>query len=152
MEQRSSKTAKADNRTLVRDVMTSEPIQLNSMETVAEAARVMKNSEIGAVLVTDEGSLCGMVTDRDIVVRGVADGRNLNQLKVGDICSRELSSLSPDDPLAYAVQMMRIRSVRRLPVVEDGVKPVGILSLGDLALRLDPSSVLGDISAAQPNR
>ncbi len=135
----------------VRDVMTPQPAQLDATATVSEAAQIMRDRDLGAILINDQNGLCGMLTDRDIVVRAVAVGKDPNRLKVGDICSHELYALAPNDPLADAVQLMRHRSVRRAPVVENGAKAIGVVSLGDLARRLDPSSALGDISAARPN-
>lgn len=144
-------TTGAAEGALVRDAMTPQPAQLSVSATVAEAAQTMRDRNVGAILVTDEEGLCGMLTDRDIVVRGVADGKDPNRLKIGDICSHELWALAPTDPLTDAVQLMRNRSVRRAPVLENGKTAVGVISLGDLAVRLDPSSALGSISAARPN-
>jgi CBS domain-containing protein len=112
----------------------------------------MCEADIGDVIVTNEkGYICGIVTDRDIVVRAVAQGSDCQGTKLGDICSRELTTLSPDDSIDDAVCLMRERAVRRLPVVEQGC-PVGIVSIGDLALAKDPTSALADISGAPPNR
>jgi CBS domain-containing protein len=111
----------------------------------------MRANDIGDVIVVDDnGKLTGIVTDRDIVVRVVAEGRDPRATRLGDIASRELTVLAPDDPVERAVELMRERAIRRLPVVEQG-KPVGIVSIGDLALDRDPDSALADISAAPPN-
>jgi CBS domain-containing protein len=101
------------------------------------------------VLVTENGRLCGIVTDRDLVVRCMAD-QTKSEIRVGELCSQELVSVSPDDDLDDAIRLMAERDIRRLPVIE-GNNAVGILSLGDLAIERDPESVLGDISAANPN-
>lgn len=135
----------------VRDVMTPDPVTLKAEAPVVEAAKRMKERDIGAVIVLDGDEVCGVVTDRDLVVRVIADGRDPSGVRLHDVCSRELASVSPDDDLTRAGKLMRERAVRRLPVVENG-RPVGILSMGDLAVERDPDSPLADISAASPNR
>ena len=135
----------------MRDVMTTQPVALPATSSVVDAARAMRDSDIGDVIVVENGQICGMVTDRDITVRGVAEGRNISSLTLGDICSRQLTTLSPTDSVDDAVLLMREKALRRLPVVEGG-KPVGIVSLGDLAVTKDPHSALGNISAAPANR
>jgi CBS domain-containing protein len=111
----------------------------------------MRDSNIGTVVVVDNGKVGGIVTDRDIVVRAVAQGRDPATTKLRDISSHDLTMLSPMDTVEHAVQIMRQKAIRRLPVVENG-KPVGIVSLGDLAVERDPDSALGNISAAPANR
>jgi CBS domain-containing protein len=135
----------------VRDVMTTHPITLPATSSVVDAARAMRDAHIGDIIVVDKGLLCGIVTDRDIIVRGIAEGRDLSRLQLGDICSRELTTLFPTDSVDDAVRIMREKAIRRLPVVEDGA-PVGIVSIGDLAVKQDRHSTLGTISAAPPNR
>ena len=135
----------------VRDVMTANPIALPATSSVVDAARTMRDANIGNVIVVDNGRICGIVTDRDITVRGVAEGKDVSSLKLRDICSQEITTLSPTDSVDDAVRLMREKAIRRLPVVEGG-KPVGIVSLGDLAVERDPHSALGNISAAPPNR
>ena len=135
----------------IRDVMTTNPETLPESTTVREAAETMRANDIGdVVIVDDNGAISGILTDRDIVVRVVAEGRDPRVTRIGDIASHELTAASPDDPVDRAVQLMRERAIRRLPVVDKG-KPVGIVSIGDLALDRDPDSALADISAAPPN-
>ena len=134
----------------VRDAMTDDPRCFDSGATVTEAANEMKQSDIGAILVTESDVLSGIVTDRDIVVRAVADGRDPDDTTLGDVCTSDPKTLSPDEELGDAIPQVKEANIRRLPVVEDG-KPVGILSLGDLAEKLDPESVLADISSAPAN-
>ena len=93
----------------------------------------------------------GILTDRDIVVRAVADGLDVTATHAGDVVSRELVLLSPEDTVERAISLMREHAVRRIPVV-DGDRPVGIVSIGDLALERDQESALAEISAAPPNR
>jgi CBS domain-containing protein len=135
----------------IRDVMTTNPETLPESTTVREAAEAMRANDIGDVVVVDDnGKLSGILTDRDIVVRVVAEGRDPRTTRIGDIASRDLTAVSPDDPVDRAVQLMRDKAIRRLPAVDKG-KPVGIVSIGDLALDRDPGSALADISAAPPN-
>jgi CBS domain-containing protein len=134
----------------VRDVMTSDPVVCSATATLTDAAREMRDREIGDVLVERDGALCGVVTDRDIVIRAVAVGADPNVARLGDICTRELITVSPSDSVRDAVDLMRKNAVRRLPVVDEG-EAIGIVSLGDLAVERDPDSALSDISAAPPN-
>jgi CBS domain-containing protein len=135
----------------IRDVMTTNPQTLPESTIVREAAETMRAHDIGDVVVVDDnGELSGILTDRDIVVRVVAEGRDPRATRIGDIASRDLTAVSPDDPVDRAVQLMRDRAIRRLPAVEKQ-KVVGIVSIGDLALDRDPDSALADISAAPPN-
>jgi CBS domain-containing protein len=134
----------------VRDVMTPDPAILKDTDTIREAGLVMRASDVGDVLVTRAGGICGIVTDRDIVVRTVAEGRDPNRAMLCEICSRELVLIAPDESIERAVDLMRLNAVRRLPVMLEG-KPVGIVSLGDLASHDDPDSVLAAISEAPGN-
>lgn len=134
----------------IRDVMTPNPVSLPASSPVMEAAQMMKDRDIGDVIVLDEGKVCGVVTDRDIVVRALAAGKDPGSTKISEICSRDLVSVSPDEDIDKAVQLMRDKAIRRLPVVE-GDKPVGMVSIGDLAVERDRKSALADISAARPN-
>ncbi len=136
--------------TTVREIMTTDPIVLQSSTSVKEAAKKMRDADVGDVIVEDGGSLVGIVTDRDITIRCVAEGTSPESATIWSIVSGELHSLSPDDSLDDAVNTMRDAAVRRVPVVEDGVA-IGVLSIGDLAVAKDPDSVLADISAAHGN-
>jgi CBS domain-containing protein len=111
----------------------------------------MRDGNIGDIIVLEEGSVSGIVTDRDIVVRVIADGRDPGQVPLRDICSTDLTLLSPTDKVSDAVRLMRERAIRRLPVVQEG-RPVGVVSIGDLAMERDERSALADISAAPPNQ
>jgi CBS domain-containing protein len=130
----------------VSDVMTRDLVTVDITHTTEEAARRMKDNATGDVLVTDSGRLAGILTDRDIAVRLVAEGLD-GKTSVGEIVHQDLASCRPDAPLADAVRLMRQHDVRRLPVV-DGERAVGILSLGDLALLTDAGDLLADISSA----
>jgi CBS domain-containing protein len=135
----------------IREVMTSDPTALRATASVVEAAEAMRRSDIGDVIVLDEtDQVCGIVTDRDIVVRAVAEQKDPSDVRLGDICSRNPVTLTSQDEVGDAVKLMTENAIRRLPIVDDGV-PVGIVSLGDLAVSLDPESGLSDISSAAPN-
>ena len=137
-------------RRTVEDLMTPDPISLPQNASILDAAQQMRDASIGSVVVLDGQTVCGIVTDRDIVVRGVAANRDPGSTTLADICSRELTTLSPEDRVGTAVQLMREHAVRRLPVVKQG-RAVGILTLGDLAIEEDEKSALADVSAAPPN-
>jgi CBS domain-containing protein len=136
---------------VVRDVMTSNPASCSTDASAAEAATKMRDNDTGAILVVDGQGLRGIVTDRDIVVRSVAEGRSPADTKVGEICSSDVQALEPDQSVDEAVKLMRENAIRRIPVVEDGT-PVGIVSIGDLAIERDAQSALADISAAPGNQ
>jgi CBS domain-containing protein len=135
----------------IREVMTHHVVTMPATATATEAARKMRDGDIGDVIVLDERQVCGIVTDRDIVIRGIAEGHDPSTTKLADICSRDLTTVTPDADVSEAIRLMKDRALRRLPVVE-GNRPIGIVSLGDLAVERDPQSVLGEISAAPPNR
>lgn len=135
----------------IHDVMTLKLTTLPMSASVLDAARAMRDANIGDVLVVNNGTLCGIVTDRDMVIRAIAEGREPASTPLANICSQEISTVSPTDSVDHAIQLMRQKALRRLPVVENG-HAVGMVSLGDLAQNRDPRSALGEISAAPPNR
>lgn len=134
----------------IREVMTSDPVQVPEEMSIIQVAEIMRDRDIGDVIVTNGSDVVGIVTDRDIVVRGLASGNGFEMLAVGDVASREIETLSPDDPVARAVELMSNRAIRRLPVVDNG-ELVGVVSIGDLAMERDPESALAEISEAPPN-
>jgi CBS domain-containing protein len=134
----------------VGDIMTKDLSTLESSSTIAEAARLMRDNDTGAIIIADGGDMRGLLTDRDIAVRAIAEGRSPDETTVGEIASTDLVSLEPSSTIGDAVKAMRTANVRRLPVVEGG-SPVGIISLGDLAMARDEESALADISSASPN-
>jgi len=133
----------------IRDVMSENPTSVEASATIQEAAQLMDKEDIGNVLVVENGEVQGIVTDRDIVVRVLAQG-NGPDASVREACTTDLETLSPDDSIEDAIKKMEQGDIRRLPVVDDG-KPVGIVSLGDLAKARDQDSALADISSANPN-
>jgi CBS domain-containing protein len=135
----------------VQDVMTPNPMVLEATASVMDAAELMRESDIGDVIVVEDDHLAGIVTDRDIVVRVLAQGSDPTAVTVGEICSREPTTILPTASIGDAVRLIREKAIRRLPVVEDGGEVVGIVSIGDIAVARDRRSALGDISAAPPN-
>lgn len=135
----------------INEVMTKDPLSVAEDAPVSEAARIMRDANIGDVLVTrPDGSVCGIVTDRDLALDVIAEGADPASMTVRDVCSHRIESVASGDPVDRAVSMMRDQAIRRLPVIDDG-ELVGIVSLGDLAMERDPSSALADISQAPPN-
>ena len=135
--------------TKVRDIMTPDPVGVYYEQTVAEAARVMRDAGVGAVLVVSGESLSGMVTDRDLVIRGLAEGAGPDS-PVGPLCSEKLVGVDANADLADAERLIREHAVRRLPVI-DGGQIVGMVSLGDLAASAEPESPLAAVSRARAN-
>lgn len=116
----------------VKDAMTSQVVSIGPEETVSVAARALSRNNIGSLPVcTADGRLRGVVTDRDIVLRSVASNEDAGQQLVREIMTRRLVTISPEDPLNMAAQLMAKEQVRRLPVTKSG-KLVGMLSLRDL--------------------
>lgn len=130
--------------------MTTDPVTLAPDTPVQQAARAMREKDVGNVLVVEGDQVRGIVTDRDIVVRGLADRGDLSDCHLSDVCSEPLVTAGPDDDVDTAITKMRENAVRRIPVVENG-RPVGVLSLGDAAIEKDSSSALADVSAARGN-
>jgi CBS domain-containing protein len=126
-----------------------DPVTVEASATAQDAAKLMDENDIGNVLVVENGEVQGIVTDRDIVVRLIAKGEGPDA-SVREAASTDLETLGPDDSIEDAIKKMEQGNVRRLPVVEDG-KPLGVVSLGDLAQAKDQDSALADISAASPN-
>ena len=136
--------------TTVREIMTKNVINMQIGTTLEEAARAMRERDIGNVVVAEEERLVGLVTDRDIVIRAVADGMDPTTTTLGSVASRDIIAIQPDDTAQAAALLMREQAIRRVLVVdEQGL--CGILSIGDLATEIDPDSVLGGISGAAPN-
>lgn len=130
-------------RQTVGKVMTPSPLAVPGITPVAQVAEVMRDQGIGGVLVIDGGRLRGLVTDRDIVVRVVAAGRDAATTAVADICSEKLVTVTPDQDTATVVRLMREHALRRIPVVDDDDgQPVGMVTLSDIAFESDPRSAL----------
>ncbi len=133
----------------VADVMTESVETVRENDTVANAAQRMAQANVGAIpVISDTGELRGIITDRDIVVRAIAERKDPSTTKVGEIDSSDIEAVSPDDPIDRATQLMRSRQVRRLPVTR-GKTLVGMVSQADIARQLpseETGSVVADIS------
>jgi CBS domain-containing protein len=116
----------------VKDAMTADVKTAAPSQSLTDVARLMKQEDVGSVPVVDGERLIGVVTDRDIVVRGIADGSDPHAIKAGDIASRDVVTVRPDDDLEAALRLMAQHQVRRLPVVDDG-QLVGVVAQADVA-------------------
>jgi CBS domain-containing protein len=124
----------------VQDVMTKDPGTVEVSAPIIQAAEIMLREDVGSVPILEEGRLVGMLTDRDIVLRVVAEGRDARTITCGDIASRQLATIDPQQPLQEALRLMGEHQVRRLPVVEEDGRLVGIVAQADIA-RNDPAEV-----------
>ena len=135
----------------VEEIMTRDPQTVSADDPIVDAARIMRDRDIGDVIVLQNGDVGGIVTDRDIAVRGVADGRDPESTSVSEVCTTGIETIEPNASVDDALRKMREADIRRLPVVEGG-RPVGFISLGVLAVEREPDSTLADISAAAPDQ
>ena len=117
----------------IRDFMTKDPRSVESSSNVVEAARLMRDVDAGIIPVVEGEKLVGAVTDRDIAIRVVAEGKSAESTTVGEIASRELVTIDPQQDLDEALRLMAQHQVRRLPVVEEDGKLVGIVAQADIA-------------------
>jgi CBS domain-containing protein len=129
--------------TSIKEIMTRDVRACEPNATVADAAKVMAQGDVGPVPIVEDGRLVGIVTDRDIVVRVVAEGRDANVTTVKEIASTDLVTVSPGDDLDEALNLLAQRQVRRLPVVE-GERLVGIVAQADIA-RLGKDKKTGEV-------
>jgi CBS domain-containing protein len=118
----------------IRDAMTKNPRSIGASASVVEAARLMREGDIGSLPITDDEKLVGMITDRDITTMVVAEGADPETTSVGDVSSRDPISVEPDEDLEDALQLMARHQVRRLPVLDNG-RLVGIVAQADIALK-----------------
>jgi CBS domain-containing protein len=128
-------------RTKVHEVMTERPRAVTPDTPVSEAARLMESEDVGALPVLDGEQLAGIVTDRDIVIRAVAGEKDPKGMPVREIVSKEVATIGPDDTLSDALKLMASAQVRRIPVVDEGNRLVGMLSQADVALEAKEKDV-----------
>ena len=133
----------------VSEFMTPNPTVIEVTDSLRSVAETMAAQDLGSLVVAENGAVVGIVTDRDLVVRGLATGVGLDA-PVGQLITGSLVSVGPGDAVAEVIQLMRDNAVRRVPVL-DGDQAVGVVTIGDLAVALDADSALADISAAPPN-
>jgi CBS domain-containing protein len=134
----------------IREVMTPNPVTIPAEMSAADAAGLMQDRDIGDVIVMNQDRVMGIITDRDIVVRAVAAKQDPSKVRLADICSKELYSVEHTATVEDAINLMHEKALRRVLVMDD-VCPVGIVSIGDLAIERDRESALADISASPPN-
>ena len=117
----------------ISEVMTPNPQSVDPSTTVVEAARLMRDGDVGSLPVVEDGKVVGIVTDRDIAVRAVAEGKDPQGTKVGEIASKDLVTVDPQQDLDEALRLMARHQVRRLPVVEEDGRLVGVVAQADVA-------------------
>ena len=133
----------------IRDVMTENPRTVKKGESVVEAAKLMRSEDAGVVPIVEGDRLVGVVTDRDIAIRVVAEGKDVSSTTVDEIASQNLVTIDPQQDLDEALRLMAQHRVRRLPVVEEDGRLVGIVAQADVARHADSSrtgEVVGEIS------
>ena len=139
----------------VRDLMTPDPVCVSQGDSIREAARIMAREDTGVVPVVDGKKIVGMITDRDIVVRLVAEGKDPSNANVKEAMTKNIRAVKENDTVNDVLHFMSGSQVRRVPVVNDRNEIVGIVSMGDLATSGNQEGKVGqaveDISAAPPN-
>jgi CBS domain-containing protein len=134
----------------IREIMTADPRTVERGATVAEAAREMRDGDVGSVVVIENGAVAGIVTDRDIAVRVVAQGLDPDATRVSEVATMRPVTLTIDQSVDDAIRLVREQNVRRIIVLQDG-RAAGIVSLGDLAIERDTDSALADIASEPSN-
>ncbi|MHC5053764.1 MAG: CBS domain-containing protein [Planctomycetota bacterium] len=132
----------------VHDVMTRNAATVGQYTSLTDACAMMKERDIGLLPVTDGGRTIGVVTDRDIVVRGLAAGKDPSQTPVSEVMSRPPVSCGPGDSVEAAAQLMEARGIRRLLVLGEGAELMGVVSLGDIASRAASPELAGEVLAS----
>jgi CBS domain-containing protein len=128
----------------IRDVMTSNPTGVETSTPIAEAARSMKAENVGSLPIVEGDRLVGMLTDRDIVIRGIAEGKDIQTATAGEIASRDVVSIDPQQSLDEALRLMGEHQIRRLPVTEEDGRLVGIVAQADIA-RVGHDALTGQV-------
>jgi len=118
---------------IIKDVMTSNPCSIEAEKSVAYAAKMMREEDVGLAPIVEGDKLIGMLTDRDIAIRVVAEGRDPDQVKVADVASKQVVTIDPQQDLDEALRIMAKHQVRRLPVVQEDGKLVGVVAQADIA-------------------
>ncbi|MGZ5444869.1 MAG: CBS domain-containing protein [Thermoanaerobaculia bacterium] len=139
----------------IRDVMTANPECVSEKDSIRDVARIMKDQDTGVVPVVDGRKIIGLITDRDIVVRGLAEGKNLESVRVNELMTRNVRSVREDSTVNEALELMSNAEIRRVAVVNNNDELVGIVSIGDIASQGNQDSRVGkaveEISEAPPN-
>ena len=134
----------------IREIMTADPRTVESGATVAEAAREMRDGDVGSVVVVENGGVTGIITDRDIAVRVVAQGLDPDATRVSEAATTDPVTLTVDQTVEDAIRLVREQDVRRIIVLQGG-RAAGIVSLGDLAIERDTDSALAEIASEPAN-
>jgi CBS domain-containing protein len=144
-----------DRNRNIRDVMTPNPECVTDKDSIRDVARIMKNQDTGVVPVVDGKRIIGLITDRDIVVRGLAEGKNLENVRVNELMTKSVRSVREDASVNEALELMSSAEIRRIAVVNNNDELVGIVSLGDIASQTNQDGKVGNavenISEAPPN-
>ncbi|HCQ91144.1 MULTISPECIES: CBS domain-containing protein [unclassified Clostridium] len=127
----------------INDIMTKEILKIDSNESINKAAKMMKEYNIGAVPVYDNDKIIGIITDRDIVVRAIADEKNLQSTTIREVMTSNPVCLNSDEAVTEAARVMSERQIRRI-IVKDNEEVKGIVSLGDLAVEKIPKEEIGE--------
>ncbi|HOC09643.1 MAG TPA: CBS domain-containing protein [Bacillota bacterium] len=137
----------------IGDIMTRDVRTIDRNSTVEQAARMMKELNVGSIPVTENGNVIGIITDRDVVLRNVADGRTAADTRVEEVMSKTVVTATPDMDVHRAADLMAQNQIRRLPIVENN-RMVGIVSIGDLAVRNIYENEAGEAlsSISKPSR
>ena len=139
----------------VRDFMTANPETVSEKDSIRDAARIMKSEDTGVVPVVDGRRIIGLITDRDIVVRGIADGKDIANTRVNELMTKSVRTVREDADVNEVLQLMRGADIRRVPVVNSTDELVGIVSMGDISTDTNQAGKVGraleDISEAPPN-
>jgi CBS domain-containing protein len=145
----------AEQQRRVRDVMTANPATVSEKDSIRDVARIMAREDTGVVPVVDGKKVIGLITDRDIVVRLVAEGKDLANSRVKEVMSKSVRSVKEDTPVSEVLNLMSNEKIRRVPVVNQNNELVGILSIGDIASRDRETGKVGktieEISEGRPN-
>lgn len=143
------------NQRNVRDLMTTNPECVTDKDTIRDVARIMKNEDTGVVPVVDGRRIIGLITDRDIVVRGIAEGKDIENVRVNELMTKSVRTVREDADLNDVLRMMSGAEIRRVPVVNASDEIVGIVSIGDIATETNQAGKVGrtmeEISEAPPN-
>lgn len=145
----------AQNKQQVRDIMTTNPSSVSEKDSVRDAARIMKDQDTGVVPVCEGRKVIGLVTDRDIVVRLIAEGKDAQNARVNEVMTKNVRSVQEDATISEVLTLMTSAEIRRVPVVNHNDELVGIVSIGDIATDTSQDNRVGkaieDISDARPN-
>jgi CBS domain-containing protein len=132
----SEKTISANARKRCREIMTGNVTTANREMNLQEVAVLMRDGDMGSLPIVEDGKLVGMVTDRDIVIRAIAEGRDVTT-KIGEVMTKEIFSVTPSDFVFEAIRLMGDKQIRRVPVVEESGELAGIISMADIALEME---------------